>query len=251
MLELDDLRVRVENREILKGVSLKIERDKVHLVLGPNGSGKSTLALTIAGHPKYEVIGGKILFEGEDITHLPPDERARRGIFLAFQNSIEIDGLNMADYLVKLIEKRTGERPLTPLREHVEEFIFDKLGYYLKELGFKKEFLDREVNVGFSGGERKKFEVLQMFAVKPKLAILDEPDSGIDVDSMRVIGNLLNRAVSEGITLVLITHTGSLYDYLRVDRVHVMYDGRIVESGGIDLFNEIQKEGFEEVIKWA
>lgn len=251
MLKLEDLRVHVENREILKGVNLEIARRQVHLVVGPNGSGKSTLALTIAGHPRYELVGGRILFEEEDITELPPDERAGRGIFLAFQNPVEIDGLNMAEYLAKLVEKRTGMKPLTPLREHTEEFVLEKLGSYLEELGFTREFLSREVNVGFSGGERKKFEVLQMFAIKPKLAILDEPDSGIDVDSMKVIGRLLNKAVDEGITLVLITHTGSLYHRLRVDRVHIMYDGRIVGSGGIELFNRIQEEGFEEVIRWA
>ncbi len=249
MLRLDGLRVRVEDREILKGADLEVQRGQVHLIIGPNGSGKSTLALAVAGHPAYEVVGGRIFFEGEDITPTPPDERARRGLFLAFQNPVEIDGLNMADYLAKLIEKRTGEKPLTPLREHVEEFVMEKLGPYMEALGFDEGFLSREVNVGFSGGEKKKFEILQMFALRPKLAILDEPDSGVDVDSLNVIGRLLSRALQEGITLLLITHTGGLYRHLRVDRVHVMYDGRIVASGGSELFERIQESGFEVVMR--
>ncbi len=248
MLRLEDLRVRVEGKEIIKGANMEVDRRQVHLVVGPNGSGKSTLALTVAGHPAYEVSGGRIIFEGRDITGLPPDERARMGIFLAFQNPVEIEGLKVLEFLSKLLEKRTGEKPLTPLREHVMEFVRERIGEYLEALGFTEEFLDREVNVGFSGGERKKFELLQMFALRPKLAILDEPDSGVDVDSLNTMGELLNRAVSEGITLLVITHTGGLYRHLKVDRVHVLYGGRIVASGGSELFERIQERGFEVVV---
>ena len=247
-MEIDGLRVRVEEREILRGVNLSVGRGEVHVIIGPNGSGKSTLALTIAGHPAYRPESGRILFDGSDITHRPPDERARMGLFVAMQHPTEIEGVNVAEYLARIIEKRTGEKPLTPLREHVVGFVRERALNYMKALGLGEEFLERELNVGFSGGERKKFEILQMALLDPKLAVLDEPDSGVDVDSLHRMGEFLRSFKRFDRSMLLITHTGGLCEYVEVDRVHVIMDGKIVRSGGRELFEAIRREGFEGVI---
>ncbi|HDD05191.1 MAG TPA: ABC transporter ATP-binding protein [Candidatus Aenigmarchaeota archaeon] len=217
MLELKDVHVFRGRKEIVKGVSLKIREGERHVLMGPNGSGKSTLALAIMGSPRYKV-KGKVTFEGRDLTRLPPEERAREGIFLAFQHPPSIQGVRVYHFMREL-KSRFGP--------------FDE--------GLVKEFMDREVNVGFSGGEKKRFEIAQLLALKPKLAIIDEVDAGLDVDMLKRIRKIIN---GMGCSFLIITHTGDLVKGMRGLKVHIMVDGRIVKEGGSELIREVKKRGY-------
>ena len=237
MLRIDNLHVSVESREILKGVNLEIKPGEFHVVMGPNGSGKSTLALTVAGHPKYEVTRGRITFDGEDITELGPDERAKKGILLAFQVPPEVEGVKIIEFLQQVLVELKGIDPVEAYDLIVEKG---------KELWFKEEDLHRYVNVGFSGGERKRLELLQAVLIGPKLLILDEPDSGVDVDSLSVISRKIEELHKNGTAILLITHYGRILEHIDKGniRVHVMKDGRIVRTGGGELVERIDREGF-------
>ncbi len=238
MLKVENLHVRVADKEILRGVSLTLGEGELHVVMGPNGSGKSTLALTIAGHPKYEVIKGRITFEGEDITETKPEERARKGIFLSFQHPVEVEGVKIIQFL---------QRMLKNLRGIDEVEAYDLIFKAVQELGLDSSMLSRELNVGFSGGERKKLEMLQAYLVKPKLLILDEPDSGVDVDSLKVIAGIIAKLHREGTGILLITHYGRILEYLNPQKVHVLKEGRLVVSGGMELVKLIEEKGFAAV----
>ncbi|NJE02844.1 Fe-S cluster assembly ATPase SufC [Thermococcus sp. MV11] len=238
MLKVENLHVKVADKEILKGVDFELASGELHVVMGPNGSGKSTLALTIAGHPRYEVSEGRILFEGEDITTAKPEERARKGIFLSFQHPVEVEGVKVINFL---------QRALRNLRGIDEVEAYDRIFQAVEELGFDSSILSRELNVGFSGGERKKLEMLQAYLVKPKLLILDEPDSGVDVDSLKVIAGIIAKLHSEGTSILLITHYGRILEYLNPQRVHVLKDGKLAISGGMELVKLIEEEGFAAV----
>jgi len=235
MLELKDLRVDVGEREVVAGVSLQVNRGEIHALLGPNGAGKSTLCHAIIGHPSYK-ISGTIKFEGRELNGTPTNERAKMGIFLGFQNPIEIEGLELARFL------RDAHNLQRPAIEggKFRQMLKREMG----ALGLDESFMTRSVNFGFSGGEKKKAEVLQMIALKPKLAIMDEPDSGLDVDSVRLVASKIESAARDGAGVLLVTHL-ALLKHIRPDKVHVMIDGRIVESGGAELVEKIERYGFE------
>ncbi|ALU11554.1 iron ABC transporter ATP-binding protein [Ignicoccus islandicus DSM 13165] len=232
-LEVIDLWVKVEGKEILKGVNLNIPKGELHILMGPNGAGKSTLAMTLAGHPKYVVEKGKIVLCGEEITHLPPEERARKGLMVLFQTPPELEGVYVAD-LINKISERFGSKV------DVEEL--------LKEVNLPPSFAYRYVNKGFSGGERKRFETARILAAKPKVVVMDEPDSGVDVESIKVIANTINKLLQMGTSVLVITHYRNILKYVTPHKVHVMIDGRIVKSGDISLVEEIEKKGFKEVV---
>ncbi|ADT84394.1 Fe-S cluster assembly ATPase SufC [Thermococcus barophilus] len=238
MLKVEDLHVKVMDKEILRGITLSIGEGELHVVMGPNGSGKSTLALTIAGHPRYKVSSGRIIFAGRDITKMKPEERARNGIFLSFQHPVEVEGVKVLQFLQRVLKNLRGV-------DEVEayEIIFNAV----EELGFDSSILSRELNVGFSGGERKKLEMLQAYLVRPKLLILDEPDSGVDVDSLKVIAGVIAKLHSEGTAILLITHYGRILEYLNPQRVHVLKEGKLVASGGVELVKLIEEKGFAAV----
>ena len=238
MLKVENLHVKVADKEILKGVDFELASGELHVVMGPNGSGKSTLALTIAGHPRYVVTEGRILFEGKDITYAKPEERAKKGIFLSFQHPVEVEGVKVINFL---------QRTLKNLRGIDEVEAYDMIFKAVEDLGFDSSILSRELNVGFSGGERKKLEMLQAYLVKPKLLILDEPDSGVDVDSLKVIAGVIAKLHSEGTAILLITHYGRILKYLNPQRVHVLKEGKLVVSGGMELVKLIEEKGFAAV----
>jgi len=238
MLKVENLHVGVADKEILNGVDFELTSGELHVVMGPNGSGKSTLALTIAGHPKYSVTDGKILFDGVDITGAKPEERARKGIFLSFQHPVEVEGVKVINFL---------QRTLKNLRGMDEVEAYDRIFQAVEELGFDSSILSRELNVGFSGGERKKLEMLQAYLVRPRLLILDEPDSGVDVDSLKVIAGVIAKLHSEGTAILLITHYGRILEYLNPQRVHVLKDGKLAVSGGMELVKLIEEKGFAAV----
>ena len=232
-LEVIDLWVKVEGKEILKGVNLNIPKGELHILMGPNGAGKSTLVMTLAGHPKYVVERGKILLYGEDITKLPPEERARKGLMILFQAPPELEGVYVADLLNKISE-RFGKNI------DVENL--------LREVNLSPSFAYRYVNKGFSGGEKKRFETARILAANPKVVVMDEPDSGVDVESIRVIANVINKLLESGASVLVITHYRNILKYVKPHKVHVMIDGRIVKSGDISLVEEIERRGFKEVV---
>jgi Fe-S cluster assembly ATP-binding protein len=237
LLVLEDLRASVEGAEILKGVSLTLPRGQIHALMGPNGSGKSTLANVLLGHPAYEV-SGRILYKGEDITTWAPDERGRAGMFLAFQYPEEIPGVSVVNFLRAALSNRTGtDFTVLELRLRVSDA--------MKELGMDPSFADRYLNQGFSGGERKRNEVLQLAVLRPELAVMDETDSGLDIDALRTVAEGVNRVAGPDNGFLIITHYQRLLDYITPDVVHVFVDGRVVESGGPDLARRIEEEGYE------
>ncbi|AMQ17918.1 Fe-S cluster assembly ATPase SufC [Thermococcus peptonophilus] len=242
MLKVENLHVSVENKEILRGIDLEVNPGEFHVIMGPNGSGKSTLALTVAGHPKYRVTGGKIIFEGKDITELGPDERAKKGILLAFQVPPEVEGVKIIEFLQQVLVELKG-------MDSAEAY--DLVVEKAKELWFKEEDLHRYVNVGFSGGERKRLELLQALLIEPKLLILDEPDSGVDVDSLSIISRKIEELHQRGTAILLITHYGRILGHLDREklRVHVMKDGRIVRTGSGELADQIDREGFAKIFE--
>lgn len=242
-LEIKDLHASVETaedgpKEILRGVNLTVRAGETHAIMGPNGSGKSTLAYAIAGHPKYTVTGGEVLLDGENVLEMSVDERARAGLFLAMQYPVEVPGVSMANFLRSAATATRGEAP--KLRTWVKEVKEAMAG-----LDISPEFADRSVNEGFSGGEKKRHEVLQLELLKPKFAVLDETDSGLDVDALRVVSEGVNRYRSGGETgVLLITHYTRILNHIKPDRVHVFACGRVVESGGPELADELEKNGY-------
>jgi Fe-S cluster assembly ATP-binding protein len=244
VLELKDLHCEVEGEgiEILKGVNLTVEKGDIHAIMGPNGSGKSTLAKVIAGHPEYEVTKGDILFNGESILELDPDERAHAGVFLAFQYPVEVPGVTNNTLLresYNTIAASRGREELDPLE--FEDYVRGKLD--LVEMN--PDFLDRSVNTGFSGGEKKKNEIFQMAVLEPALALLDETDSGLDIDALRIVSDGINKLHGEEDAVVLITHYQRLLNYIIPDKVHVMLGGKIVKSGGKELALELEEKGYD------
>lgn len=241
-LKIVDLTASAEEKELLHQVSLEIQEGETHVLLGPNGAGKSTLGYTIMGSPEYEVTGGKIYFQGEDITKESADKRAKRGIFLSFQNPIEIPGITLANFLRSALEQLTGER--------IKLFDFKKrLKGVMETLQMDSSYAERDLNVGFSGGEKKKAEILQLLMLKPKLAILDETDSGLDVDAVKTVSRGIEEyQKSQGGSLLIITHNAKILEALKVDKTHVLVDGRIVAEGGPEIVEEIAQNGFEKYV---
>jgi Fe-S cluster assembly ATP-binding protein len=246
VLSIKNLHANVEGTEILKGINLEIKAGEVHAIMGPNGSGKSTLSKVIAGHPAYEVTAGEILFEGKNIEDLDPDERARMGIFLAFQYPVEIPGVSNSMLMrqgYNAIRKENGEEELDPLE--FDDYIMEKI----KLVEMDPKFLDRSVNDGFSGGEKKRNEILQLAVLNPKLALLDETDSGLDIDALRIVSDGINKIKDENKAFLLVTHYQRILNYITPDFVHVLKDGRIVKSGGKELALQLEDEGYDNVIE--
>jgi len=238
LLVIDGLRASAEGVEILKGVSLTVERGEIHALMGPNGSGKSTLANVLMGHPDYTVTGGSVLFDGQDITSLTPDQRGRLGMFLAFQYPEEIPGVSVVNFLRAALSGRTGtEYTVLELRLKVTDT--------MKALGMDATFADRYLNEGFSGGERKRNEVLQMAVLEPELAVLDETDSGLDIDALRIVAEGVGQLSGPDRGFLIITHYQRMLDYITPDIVHVFVDGRTVETGNAELAKRIEVEGYE------
>ncbi|MDQ1265146.1 MAG: Fe-S cluster assembly ATP-binding protein [Bacteroidota bacterium] len=242
LLKIENLRAKVENKEILKGLSLEINFGEVHAIMGPNGSGKSTLASVLAGKNGYEVTGGTVSFEGISLFDLQPEERARQGIFLAFQYPVEVPGVSNANFMKASVNEVRKYRGLEPL----DAFDFIQL---MKEkaalVELDSSFLSRSVNEGFSGGEKKRNEIFQMAMLEPKLAILDETDSGLDIDALRIVAGGVNKLNSKDNAIILVTHYQRLLDYIIPDFVHVLYDGQIVKSGGKELAFELEEKGYD------
>jgi Fe-S cluster assembly ATP-binding protein len=241
MLEIKDLHAGAENREILKGVSLSVNKGEVHAIMGPNGSGKSTLARALAGHPAYEVTSGTVTFDGKDLLDMDPEERACEGVFMAFQYPVEIPGVNNSYFLKAALNaqrKYRGEPELDAM-----DFL-DLVKDRLNLLHIDSELLKRPVNEGFSGGEKKRNEIFQMLVLQPRLAVLDETDSGLDIDALKTVAEGVNAMRSPERAIVVVTHYQRLLDYIIPDFVHVLSDGRIVRSGGKDLALELEAKGY-------
>jgi Fe-S cluster assembly ATP-binding protein len=244
MLTIENLRVRVTDREILTGLSLEVPAGEVHAIMGPNGSGKSTLAQVLAGREDYEVVGGTVRFLGQDLLALAPEERARAGVFLAFQYPIEIPGVNNAYLLKAALNAQRHSRG----ESAIDAFEFMKLIKNKMELmQIPKDFLTRSVNQGFSGGEKKRNEILQMLLLQPRLALLDETDSGLDVDALKIVAAGVNSLRSSDRSMLLVTHYERLLELIVPDRVHVLAGGRIVKSGGPELARELDARGYDWV----
>ncbi len=243
-LEIRNLHVSVEGTPILKGVNLTIKQGEIHALMGPNGSGKSTLANVLMGHPAYVVDSGQIIFDNEDILDLEPDERSRRGLFLAFQYPVAIPGVTMANFLRSAINARRREADPDDKGISIPEFrrlLLDKMGY----LEMSPDFAGRYLNDGFSGGEKKRAEILQMAVLEPKIAVLDETDSGLDIDAVRIVSEGVNRLVGPNMGVLIITHYKRILDYIEPQFVHVLMDGRIVESGGPELADQLEVTGYK------
>lgn len=243
LLKIQDLNVNIEKKQVLHGVNLAVNAGETHVLMGPNGAGKSTLGFTIMGNPRYTVSGGKILFEGEDITELGADKRAAKGIFLSFQTPLEVPGISLESFIRTALQQRTGKR--------VKLFQFQKeLKAMMQILNMDESYASRDLNVGFSGGEKKKSEILQLLMLKPKLAILDETDSGLDVDAVRTVSKGIEEyQKSQNGALIIITHSTKILESLKVDKTHVLVKGKIVKDGGPELVDEINANGFEEFEK--
>jgi len=237
-LVIEDLHVNVKDKEILRGVDLTVEPGRVHALMGPNGSGKSTLAYALAGHPRYRVTGGRVTFQGKDVLALAPDERARLGMFLAMQYPVEVPGVSVTNFLRTAINAVRGED--VPVRQFAKD-----LREQMSLLQMDPRFAERSLNEGFSGGEKKRHEILQMALLRPSLAILDETDSGLDIDALKVVSQGVNRVRGPGLGVLLITHYTRVLRYIAPDAVHVMTDGRVVESGGPELAEELEAKGYE------
>jgi len=244
LLKVENLQAKIEENQILKGLNLEVNPGEVHAIMGPNGSGKSTLASVIAGREDYEINGGRILFEGEDITDLEVHERAQKGIFLAFQYPVEIPGVSNANFMkssVNAIREARGEEPLS-----AKDFLA-RMREKSALVEIDKSFMSRAVNEGFSGGEKKRNEIFQLAMLDPKLALLDETDSGLDIDALKIVSHGVNTLRNENNAFVLITHYQRLLNYIVPDFVHVLADGRIVKSGGKELALELEAKGYEWV----
>ena len=248
LLEIRNLHANIDGKEILTGLNLTVDAGEVHAIMGPNGSGKSTLSYVLTGRAGYEVTDGEILFDGKDVIEMAPDERAREGVFLAFQYPVEIPGVTSMTFL------RTG---VNEVREHRGESVFDPMDFvkYVREratdLNISDDMLKRAVNVGFSGGEKKRMEMLQMAALEPRIAILDETDSGLDIDALKVVADGVNAMRSPERGMLLITHYQRLLDYIVPDHVHVLANGQIVKSGDKALALELEEKGYAEFLENA
>jgi len=239
-LEIRDLYVSINDKMILKGISLVVNPGEVHALMGPNGSGKSTLSYVIAGHPKYQVESGDILVDGKSILAISPAERAKLGLFLAFQQPIELQGVSLSKLLLTLAKVRNQKLSVVDFKK--------QLDVNLSLLGLDKSFVERDVNVGFSGGEKKRAEVLQLLTLKPQLAVLDEMDSGLDVDSLQLLSKAVNALRSPDFGILVITHYQRLLSYLKPDFVHVLTDGKLVASGNAELAVEVEKKGYQRLV---
>jgi Fe-S cluster assembly ATP-binding protein len=244
LLEIKDLHAAIDGKEILKGLNLQVNKGEVHAIMGPNGSGKSTLAKVLAGHPSYEVTKGEVLYEGKDLLELEPDERAREGVFLAFQYPVEVPGVSNSQFLRLAYNekmKHIGEEELDPLE--FNDYLTEKA----KVVEMDKSFFKRSVNEGFSGGEKKRNEILQMAVLEPKLAVLDETDSGLDIDALRIVAEGVNKLRNSENAIILVTHYQRLLNYITPDFVHVLAGGKIVKEGGKELALELEEKGYDWV----
>jgi len=242
MLSIRGLRAGVEGKTILKGIDLEVHAGEVHAVMGPNGSGKSTLAQVLAGHPAYTVTAGEVSYLGQDLLAMPPEERARAGIFLAFQYPVEIPGVSNAAFLKAAVNEVRTRRGMEEL--DAMEFL-EQLEGKLALVEMDRSFINRPVNEGFSGGEKKRNEILQLAVLEPVLAILDETDSGLDIDALRVVAHGINRLRRPDNAMILVTHYQRILQYVEPDRVHVLFDGRLVRSGGKELAVELERKGYD------
>lgn len=245
-LQIKNLQARIEEKDILKGVTLSIKPGEIHAVMGPNGSGKSTLASTLAGHPSYEVTGGSVTLDGQDLLEKSPDERSQLGLFLAFQYPVEVPGVSVQNFLRHSYEARFADQPEKKFAKVIEFRRY--LAGLAEELRINPDFLTRGLNEGFSGGEKKQLEILQMAVLEPEFAILDETDSGLDIDAIKKVAAGVKQIIEKESTgALVITHYRRILEYLKPDVVHVMVDGRIVETGGWELVERLEEKGYEGV----
>ncbi|MBF6058575.1 MULTISPECIES: Fe-S cluster assembly ATPase SufC [Thiomicrorhabdus] len=246
LLKVENLQAEIEDKQILKGLSIEVKPGEVHAIMGPNGAGKSTLASVLAGREDYEVTAGSVEFNGEDLLDMDPEERARKGLFLAFQYPVEIPGVSNKLFMQTAVNAVREEQGLPAL----DMFDFDE---YAKEkielLDMRADLLDRSVNVGFSGGEKKRNDIFQMALLEPKLCIMDETDSGLDIDALRLVANGVNSLKTPERSFIIVTHYQRLLDYIKPDYVHVLYNGRIVKSGGFELVHELEEHGYDDIIQ--
>jgi Fe-S cluster assembly ATP-binding protein len=242
MLSIKNLHASIGDKEILKGINLEVKAGEIHAIMGPNGAGKSTLASIIAGNENYEVTKGEIFLDGEDLSDLAPEERAHKGVFLSFQYPVEIPGVSVTNFMRTAINE-------TRKANKLEEMPANEMLKFIREkselLEIDRKFLSRSLNEGFSGGEKKRNEIFQMAMLEPKLAILDETDSGLDIDALRIVANGVNKLKSDKNAIVVITHYQRLLDYIVPDFVHVLYNGKIVKSGGKELAHELEEKGYD------
>lgn len=244
MLVIKNLHATIDDKPVLRGLNLTVNAGEIHAIMGPNGSGKSTLVKIIAGHPSYEVTDGEIIYNGENLLDLEPEERAQKGVFMAFQYPVEIPGVSNMNFLrqsVNAVRKANAMEELDPLE--FDDFVREKM----KLVEMDDEFLHRSVNTGFSGGEKKRNEILQMAVLEPKLSLLDETDSGLDIDALRIVAKGINELANENNAVLMVTHYQRLLNYVVPDKVHVLVDGKIVTSGGKELALELEEKGYEWV----
>jgi Fe-S cluster assembly ATP-binding protein len=246
MLEIKNLCASIDGKPILKGVNLTIKPGEIHAIMGPNGAGKSTLAKILAGHPAYEVTGGEVWYKGQNLLEMEPDERAHAGLFMSFQYPVEIHGVSNMQFLRTAVNSNRKARGLSEYDAKEFEELLDKK---MTQMEIRKEFKERNLNEGFSGGEKKRNEILQMAVIEPELAILDETDSGLDIDAMRIVARGINEYMSKDVGLILITHYQRLLDYVKPQFVHVMLDGKIAQSGGPELALQLEDKGYDWLVK--
>lgn len=246
MLKIKDLKAGIEETQILKGINLEVKAGEVHAIMGPNGSGKSTLSSVIAGKEEYEVESGEIIFNGEDLLELAPEDRAHKGVFMSFQYPVEIPGISVSNFIKTSISESRKAIGLPPLpAKDLLRMMRDKM----ELLNINQGYLSRSMNEGFSGGEKKRNEIFQMAMLEPKLSILDETDSGLDIDALRIVANGVNKLKNKHNATVVITHYQRLLEYIIPDFVHVLYDGKIIKSGGKELAMELEERGYEWITK--
>ncbi len=246
MIKITNLKAGIGETLILNGVNLEVKAGEVHAIMGPNGSGKSTLASIIAGKEDYEVTEGEIGFEGEDLLELPPEERANKGVFLSFQYPVEIPGISVSNFIKTSINERRKAKGLEPMPTPK---LLKMMREKMELLSIKEGYLSRNMNEGFSGGEKKRNEIFQMAMLEPKLSILDETDSGLDIDALRIVANGVNKLKTNDNAIIVITHYQRLLDYIVPDFVHVLYNGRILKSGGAILAHELEEKGYDYITK--
>jgi Fe-S cluster assembly ATP-binding protein len=241
MIKIEDLTAEIEGKPILKGFNLAINAGEIHAIMGPNGAGKSTLAKVLAGHPSYEVTGGSVWFKGQDLLEMEPEERSRLGLFMSFQYPVEVAGVSNRQFLFSCVNARRK----TPMTEEEFEVLLDQK---MEEIQVKPEFKQRNINEGFSGGEKKRNEILQMALLEPDFAILDETDSGLDIDAMKTVANGVLSQMNPKRALLVITHYQRLLNYIKPDKVHVMVDGKIVQTGDFELAKQLEAKGYDWVV---
>jgi len=248
MINITNLKASIEDTLILKGINLNVTAGEVHAIMGPNGSGKSTLASVIAGKEDYEIEDGEVNFEGKDLLELPPEERANKGVFLSFQYPVEIPGISVSNFIKTSLNEKQKANGLEPIPTPK---LLKMMREKMELLNIKKGYLSRNMNEGFSGGEKKRNEIFQMAMLEPKLAILDETDSGLDIDALRIVANGVNKLKTKNNATIVITHYQRLLDYIVPDFVHVLHNGRIIKSGGAKLAHELEDRGYDWITKEA